>query len=356
MTKKRNENRFRRLKQILPYFLMSLVAILVVVLGTVDKKKAEINISLEALAANDYSVDQLSELYIVADLSSALRFASADGIASNYIIANTMREAGQTSSDRIEKPPITEINVRRGVNTYVVLEGENVDSIAAKFGLSSDQVRWSNGLKTVDVAAGTLLYLPSTPGIVYTVKPGETVGGIASKYGVSEADIVALNDLEVSGISEGMKIVLKNGSLPLHERPEYVAPVRYTYAYTYLGDTAGRQNITVLGYYYNLPSNGYALGQCTNWAWYKRQDLPRMLGNANSWAANAAAAGYLVDKNPAAGAIFQTSSGWFGHVGYVEAVNPDGSIVVSEMNYGVPYRVIQSTIPANMVGSFNYIH
>ena len=116
-----------------------------------------------------------------------------------------------------------------------------------------------------------------------------------------------------------------------------------------------RQNIEVVGYFYGL-GGPYAAGQCTQWAWYKRQDLPRMLGNANAWARNAAKYGYTVNRTPSAGAVIQTSAGWYGHVGYVESVNGDGSIVVTEMNYGVPYRVIRSTIPASAVGNFNYIH
>ena len=101
----------------------------------------------------------------------------------------------------------------------------------------------------------------------------------------------------------------------------------------------------------------YGAGQCTQWAWSKRRDLPSTLGNANTWAARAAAAGYVVNRTPSAGAVFQTSSGWYGHVGYVEAVNADGSITVTEMNYGYsPYLVIRATIPASSVGNFNYIH
>ena len=79
------------------------------------------------------------------------------------------------------------------------------------------------------------------------------------------------------------------------------------------------------------------------------------LGNANTWAARATRS--LVDRTPSVGAIFQTTAGYAGHVGYVEAVNPDGSIEVTEMNYGyVPYRVVRATIPASVVGNFNYIH
>ena len=204
-----------------------------------------------------------------------------------------------------------------------------------------------------------MLYLPSVSGIVYTVKADDTIDGIVSKYGSSSTEIIALNDLEVSGISEGMRILIKGGELPEKERPEYVPPapvVRTTYYYTYLGDTSSRQNIEVIGWFYKL-GGPYGRGQCTQWAWYNRQDLPSNLGNANSWGVRAAAAGYLVDHNPAQGAVFQSSSGWYGHVGYVEAVNPDGSIVATEMNYNYqPFRAIRSTIPASAAASLWYIH
>jgi len=363
MTRKKQKFSFDKLKKIWPYMVAGLATLALVFVGSLDKQSGEVSLSLDAFAASDYkiSVDQLSELYVVADLSDALGLASASDVASNYVVTTTMYDSGQTSAGKLEKPNLTNITASRGVIEYTVAEGESMDTIASRYGITTDQIRWSNGLKTTDVAAGTVLYIPSTSGIVYTVKSGDTVESIVEKYGSNASEIIALNDLEVSGISEGTRIVIKDGTLPEKERPEYVAPApvvtrpSYTYTYTYLGSTSERQNIQVVGWFYNL-GGPYGRGQCTQWAWYNRQDLPSTLGNANAWARNAAAAGYVVNRTPAAGAIFQTSSGWYGHVGYVEAVNGDGSIVVSEMNYGVSYRVIRSTIPASAVGNFNYIH
>ena len=362
MTKKDKKISWQKVRSILPYAITAVLTLGLVFVGSIDKKNSDVNLSLSSFAADDYSnvsIDQLSELYTVADLSDALSLASASDVASNYVITTTMYDSGQTSTGKLEKPNITDIAVSRGVIEHTVVEGENVDTIAAKYNVTANQIRWSNGLKTTAVAAGTVLKIPSTPGIVYTVKSGDTVESISSKYGSTPAEIIALNDLEISGISDGMQIVIKDGSLPETERPEYVAPVvvrpTYTYTYTYLGSTSERQNIEVVGWFYNL-GGPFGGGQCTQWAWYKRQDLPSNLGNANAWARNAAARGFLVNRTPAAGAVIQTSSGWYGHVGYVEAVNADGSIVVSEMNYGIPWRVIRSTIPASSVGNFNYIH
>lgn len=366
MTANKKKRDFTQLKKILPYVLFGSLTLLVVVFGSIDKQSTDVSLSLDNFVANDYkvSVDQMSELYVVADLSDALGLASASDVASNYVITTTMYDSGQTSTNKLEKPNLTNIAASRGVVEYTVKAGETMDSIASARGLTTDQIRWSNGLKTTDVSEGTVLYLPSTAGIVYTVKSGDTIESIVEKYGSNADEIVALNDLEVSGISEGTRIVIKNGSLPETERPEYVAPVvrpvyTNTYTYTYLGSSSERANIEVIGYFYNL-GGPYGAGQCTQWAWYKWQQngrtVPTNWGNASTWAAMAIASGYQVDRTPAPGAIIQSGSGWYGHVGYVEAVNPDGSIVISEMNYGIPFRAIRSTINAGYVGNFNYIH
>lgn len=356
--------KWERFKQILPYILVAGLTIGLVALGSINKGTSGATLSLESFAKSDYdiSVDQLTEMYVVADLSDALNLASASDVASNYVVTTSMYDAGQTATGKLEKPSITNINVSRGVTEHVVKEGETIESIATANGLTAEQVRWSNGLKNnAGVSPGNTLFLPSVSGIVYTVKAGDTIEAIAARYGSSAVEITALNDLEESGVTEGARIVIKNGTLPETERPDYVAPRQSTtyrttnvYRYSYLGSASDRQNIQVI-----YPRfTGAGGGQCVNWASYMRPDLGGLrLGNARDWARGAANHGFRVDRTPSAGAIFQTSSGWYGHVGYVEAVNGDGSITVTEMNYGyVPYRVIRATIPAGSVGNFNYIH
>ena len=67
--------------------------------------------------------------------------------------------------------------------------------------------------------------------------------------------------------------------------------------------------------------------------------------------------GYTVNNTPKAGAVMQTSQGAYGHVAYVESVNDDGSVKVSEMNYnGGPGVVSSRTISAGQAGSYNTFH
>lgn len=372
MTMKKRADRIRRAKKILPYLITGTVTLALVFVGSIDKSNSEINLSLDTFAANNYkiSIDQLSELYVVADLSDALSLASAPEVASNYVVTTTMYNAGQTSTGKLEKPNLTDVEDREWVITYTVQDGESMDSIAAKYGITTDQIRWSNGLKNTNLSAGTVLYLPKEPGIVYTVKSDDTVESIASKYGSNVAEITIFNDLDVDGLSEGSKIFIKNGSLPVKERPEYVPPVvRTTYTYTYLGDTSTRQNVQIIatGFYdsnypYPNPNPGVP-GWCTWYAWWWRATSPLSLGalghegrNANTWHYNYAYRG--VGREPRVGAVFQIpyGGGGYGHVGVVVGINDDGSIVVREMNYAGRYVVTEATIPATYVGNFNYIY
>ncbi len=362
MAKKKRKINFDKLKQALPYVFAGSAILSVVVMGSLNKQAAGTNLSLGALAANnfsDVSVAQLSGFYVVADVANTFGLASANDVASNYVTVTSLYESGQTSEGKLEKPNIPNIAISRGVITYIVKEGDTMSSIASTYGLTTDQVRWSNGLKNTSIGVGDTLYLPSKPGIVYTVKSDDSLESIASRIGSSVAEIVALNDLEISGISEGMRIVVRGGSLPETERPEYVSPLR-NYYYSYSGSAYTRQNIQTIAEYprwENVFGGPYVRGQCTQWAWYNRPDLPGNLGDANTWADRAARQGYLVDHNPAPGAIFQISNTDYGHVGFVENVNSDGSLRVTEMNYNWRANVVtRATIPANIVHVFFYIH
>src|ERR1017187_6192471 len=63
-------------------------------------------------------------------------------------------------------------------------------------------------------------------------------------------------------------------------------------------------------------------------------------GNASNWVNNATALGFLVDAVPQIGAVAQwnaTEEPPYGHVAYVEQINGDGSVNISEYNYSSPH-------------------
>jgi len=85
-------------------------------------------------------------------------------------------------------------------------------------------------------------------------------------------------------------------------------------------------------------SSAFTYGYCTWWVARKRSIPWR--GNAAQWWWNARAYGFAEGQAPQPGAIMVmgiSGSSPEGHVGYVEAVNGNGSFTVSEMNWwGVP--------------------
>lgn len=82
--------------------------------------------------------------------------------------------------------------------------------------------------------------------------------------------------------------------------------------------------------------NTYGAGWCTWWVADQRaawgNPIPNNWGNAISWYGNAAAQGYGVGSVPAAGAIAYFPGA--NHVAFVESVNGNGTITISEMGYG----------------------
>ena len=343
-TKKSSNSTKSPFLRTLGYLFAAAVILLTAYFGSKNKTAEKDGVPImAAIAENNYSVsvDQLSQLYIVAEIADNVSLPSFSYLNMDYITASVQYTINQSTPAKIEKMNIVDTSsLAKGVIEYEVAAGESMESIAAAFGLTTDQIRWSNGLKTTDLSAGQTLYLPSVSGIVYTIKDGDTTASIAEKYGSSAAEIEDKNNLASRGVVSGTHIVIPGGIVPETERPEYVAPAPVTTTTT----------DTYYGYLYNTGSHPMPWGWCTWWAWQRRNELGRTLpgglGNARNWAWQPANAGYAVDKTPEPGAVFVSTGGYYGHVGVVEAVNDDGTLSVSDMNYAgnfgrVTYRTVQ---------------
>lgn len=357
-----NKTKFKKklLKQSIPYALVFFAIIGLAFVGSQDKKSDGNKVPIMlAISDNNYdvSVDQISELYMVAEIAQNVNLESKNYLSMDYASAVAQYSMNQTSTtaSTIEKPNLVDTsNLSRGVIAYTVAEGETMDIISAKTGISTDQIRWSNGLKTTEVSPGQVLYIPSVSGIVYAVKAGESLQSIAEKYGSSIELIIAYNDLESTGsVVEGQRIVLPDGVLPETERPEYVAPKPvYSGGYSSTISWGGG-------------GNPMPYGWCTWFAWQWRHDnmgdsytLPSGgLGNARYWDSQLSGSFYI-DGNPQYGDVFVSKGGYYGHVGIVTGVNEDGSITITDMNgrVGGWGGVGTETIQPSEWGTWNFVH
>jgi surface antigen/LysM repeat protein len=292
--------------------------------------------------------------------------AIAPNVASLAVSAQIKSQFDQSSNATISKPQIIQpAGTNRTVTTYVTVAGDTVGSVAAKFNISTDTVKWANNLTSDALAVGTSLKILPENGVLYTVKSGDTTQSIAEKYGVDQSRIILYNDLDLSGLTPGAQIILPAGQLPSNERPGYVEPVKYNYTTFFAGYGNGFGGNT---WFIKVGTpmhagNTYAFGNCTAYAYDRRVELGLPVsshwGNASSWAYAAQMDGLSVNHTPSVGAVMQNGGG-FGHVAIVERILLNGDVEVSEMNASVSgggFNIVSGrTISGSVAGQYLYIH
>lgn len=240
--------------------------------------------------------------------------------------------------------------------THTVKPGESVWAISNKYGISIAKLKSLNNLTSNLIFPNQVLKVsgssnstsnssrPSTNssgGSYYTVQAGDSLSLIASKYGTTYQNIMRLNGLNNFFIYPGQKLKVTGNA----------------------STNSGSTTTTNRGY--NTPvfshQNLYTWGQCTYHVFNRRAEIGKGIStywwNANNWDNAAAADGYTIDNRPTVGSIAQTDVGYYGHVMFVERVNNDGSILVSEMNYSAaPGILTYRTVPAYQVNNYRYIH
>lgn len=165
---------------------------------------------------------------------------------------------------------------------------------------------------------------PKPEPVVYTVVSGDNLTKIGTAHNVEWQRLWAKNTQlthpDVLNIGDKITIPLADEALSRDIPPSVALPAQ----------TPGIAVSVPRG---SSDGNTYDYGYCT---WYVKNrrggSIPNGLGNANTWYSRARAMGLAVGTTPSAGAVGTTTRGSLGHVVYVERVNGDGTIYISEMN------------------------
>lgn len=114
------------------------------------------------------------------------------------------------------------------------------------------------------------------------------------------------------------------------------------------------------GSIWNWQLGGYGYRNCTDWVAYRVRVaggfVPGGLGNAKLWDDRAPGFGLTVSSIPRVGAAAVSNSGHYGHVMYVEAVNADGSIVVSDYNRAGTGKYDMNQLSAATASNLRYVY
>jgi len=142
-------------------------------------------------------------------------------IANSYgISVNDLKSANKLTSDTLSIGqklliPVSDTTVGEitkpngsGIN-YVVVSGDNLYTIANKYGVSVDDIKSLNNLSSNTLSIGQVLKIPGTEQFVtYTVKPGDSLWKIANEYGVSVNDLKNTNNLTGTLLNVGQELLI----------------------------------------------------------------------------------------------------------------------------------------------------
>jgi len=120
---------------------------------------------------------------------------------------------------------IQSVRPRDKIIDYTVEKGDTLSTIAEKFGISTETIRWANNLSSDDITVGDSLKILPVTGIAYKVAKGDSVYSIAKKLNSDAQKIVdfPFNDFanaETFSLVEGQILIVPDGIKPA-EQPTY---------------------------------------------------------------------------------------------------------------------------------------
>lgn len=159
---------------------------------------------------------------VVAAIISAPVLANAYPGGNARVLADfTPPSAVVTSLDLTEYGVQTQVSEkpRDQIITYQVQSGDTLSTIAQKFGVSVDTIKWANDLKRDSLSVGQEVKIPPVTGIVHKVREGETVYSVAKKYKTEAQNIVNFPfndfaDLDTFALSVGQTLIVPDGVMP----------------------------------------------------------------------------------------------------------------------------------------------
>lgn len=169
-------------------------------------------------AYNHFSKQEPMATEDFSDLKTALAEGGEDY---GYVVEDTTGEAieGDTPYQVYEKDYNLKEDILEGfveqvtLQKYKIVKGDSIYSIAKKFNVSENVLKFNNPDLQKTLKIGQELTIYNGDYIDYKVQKGDTILAIANKFGVKVTDILRLNSLESSDIKPGQSIILKNPDL-----------------------------------------------------------------------------------------------------------------------------------------------
>lgn len=157
---------------------------------------------------------QTTTNYVVKKGDTLWSIASANNVSVTDLMKYNNLTSSSLSLGQVLKIPSSEVPITPTDNTYTVVSGDSLWSIAKKFNVSVTEIRNLNNLKSDLLSIGQVILIPvKTPTIpseetIYIVKSGDNLYSIANNYNVTVSEIKEANNLTSNLLSIGQSIII----------------------------------------------------------------------------------------------------------------------------------------------------
>ena len=144
-------------------------------------------------------------IYIVKKGDTLFDIAALKGVSVNEI-----KEANNLKTDLLQIGQVLNIPTpSSGEINYIVQKGDNLYTIANKYDVTIDDIKKLNNLSTNTLQIGQVLKIPgSTNYNTYIVKKGDTLWDIANLYGTTVNKLMTINNLTSTTLKIGQSILI----------------------------------------------------------------------------------------------------------------------------------------------------
>ena len=128
----------------------------------------------------------------------------------NDITVDEIKKANNLTSNLLSIGQVLIIPEKStGEINYIVQKGDNLYSIANKYGVTVNDIKRLNNLSTNTLQVGQILKIPgSTNYNTYVVKKGDSLWKIAQEYGTNVNKLMTINNLSTSNLSVGQSLLI----------------------------------------------------------------------------------------------------------------------------------------------------
>ena len=168
-------------------------------------ENSNLTINQQIFIPKDTNSSVNKNIYVVKKGDTLFDIAKLKGVTVNEI-----KEANNLKTDTLQIGQVLNIPTpSSGEINYIVQKGDNLYTIANKYDVTIDDIKKLNNLSTTTLQIGQILKIPGSSNYnTYIVQKGDTLWDIANKYGTTVNKLMTINNLSTTTLKIGQSLLI----------------------------------------------------------------------------------------------------------------------------------------------------